>query len=207
MIYDHTYTYLYKTIYMNTYACEYTQIHTCIFTDHIRTSGLFLNVTSWLFTSFFPPHIKQQVISVNCDNFCKTMNICVASSLVGVTTNTLIAATSLGRYKSLSRKGSTKAAVFPEPVTALAHTSLPVRWGEVSHHDCHEDCDNGDIDHNYDDHGNDNDKGGFANLHTTVYLYSYIYIYIYIYIHIYTFIYIYTYIHIYIYISMLYICR
>jgi hypothetical protein len=122
------------------------------------------------------------------------MNICVANSLVGVTTNTLIAATSLGRYRSLSRKGRTKAAVFPEPVTALAHTSLPVMWGDVSHHDCHEDCDNNDVDHNYGDHGNDDDKGKFANSCTmaggmaAVHVYSYIYIYIYVYIYIYIYI-------------------
>ena len=64
-------------------------------------------------------------MSVYCASFCRTMNICVASSLVGVTTTTLIAATSFGRNNKRSKNGKTKAAVLPEPVTALAQTSLP----------------------------------------------------------------------------------
>lgn len=38
---------------------------------------------------------------------------------------TRVTATFLGRYSSLSRMGRRKAAVFPLPVVALAHTSLP----------------------------------------------------------------------------------
>ena len=54
------------------------------------------------------------VTSVNCDSFCSTVNICVASSLVGVTMSTRMTASSFWRYNRRSRNGSTKAAVLPE---------------------------------------------------------------------------------------------
>jgi hypothetical protein len=80
---------------------------------HTTTSGLCLNMASWLFTSFFPPHTRQLVTSVNWANRCSTSNVCVASSRVGLTIRTRVAAVSLGRYRSRSRKGSTNAAVLP----------------------------------------------------------------------------------------------
>lgn len=63
--------------------------------------------------SFFPPQMRHEVMSVKEDSLVNTMNICVANSLVGVTTTTLIAAISFGRYNNLSKNGNTKAAVFP----------------------------------------------------------------------------------------------
>jgi len=66
-------------------------------------------------------------ILVNCVKSLVTLHICTANSLVGVNTKTLVTCENFGLYKRRSKVGSINANVFPLPVTAQAHISLPIK--------------------------------------------------------------------------------
>mmetsp|Transcript_23973 Transcript_23973/g.58755 ORF Transcript_23973/g.58755 Transcript_23973/m.58755 type:complete len:252 (-) Transcript_23973:251-1006(-) len=75
-----------------------------------------------------PPTTKAARMVVNCARRSVIWCTCTASSRVGTSTSTCVAATGRGpRCSMRSRHGSMNAAVLPDPVTARPQMSRPVR--------------------------------------------------------------------------------
>mmetsp|Transcript_3506 Transcript_3506/g.9396 ORF Transcript_3506/g.9396 Transcript_3506/m.9396 type:complete len:301 (-) Transcript_3506:1884-2786(-) len=72
-----------------------------------------------------PPTTKAALMSVCWAKVVIMECTCTASSRVGVSTNTYVAAICRGLWSSRSKHGSAKAAVLPLPVIADPHTSRP----------------------------------------------------------------------------------
>lgn len=72
-----------------------------------------------------PPTTRQRRTSVNRHSCLPISSHCAASSRVGASTSTRVAAMRRARWRSRSRQGSRKAAVFPDPVTADPQMSVP----------------------------------------------------------------------------------
>ena len=79
-----------------------------------------------------PPTISEKRTSVKRPRWRPISSHWAASSRVGQRTRTRVAVMRRGRCISRSRAGSRNAAVFPEPVTADAHTSTPRSAGGIT---------------------------------------------------------------------------
>ena len=74
-----------------------------------------------------PPTTRPHRTSVNWARLTVMECTWAASSRAGVRISAYVAATRRGRWSSLSRMGSAKAAVLPDPVTAEPQMSRPSR--------------------------------------------------------------------------------